>query len=252
MTSEHVSPNEDSGRDARAAVNAPTSRRRAWLALVILVPAPTIGTMCGLLAPDGAAFGDVVYAIAKVWLFTLPVIWLLLVERRPISWSKPAHGGFGVGAIIGLAMLLAIVGGYLILGRHVIDPQTARDAAARTGLDDPTRYILFAAYLTFINALLEEYVWRWFVFEKCEVGLAGRQVGAILLAALFFTIHHTVALSIQFAWPAVVLGTIGVFGAGAVWSWLYQRYRSVWVPFVSHIFADIGVFIAGWLIIFSG
>ncbi len=227
-----------------------SSRRSAWIALAILVPAPTIGTTFGLLGPDDDVVGEAVYVASKVWLFGLPLIWLLLVDRRSISLSPPRQGGTLVATAIGLGMLAVIVGGYLLFGHALVDSQSAREIAEGTGLVDPRRFILFAAYITFINALLEEYVWRWFVFEKCEIGLSGRPAIAVLLAALFFTVHHTVALAIQFDWIVVVLGSIGVFVAAAIWSWMYQRYRSVWVPYISHILADIGVFIVGWMILF--
>ena len=43
-----------------------------------------------------------------------------------------------------------------------------------------------------------------------------------------------------------ILATIGVYIGGIMWSWLYLRYRSIWVPFISHAIVDIMMFtIAG-------
>ena len=36
-----------------------------------------------------------------------------------------------------------------------------------------------------------------------------------------------------------------------IWSGLYAKYRSVWIPFISHAFADIAVFGIGAYLIFQ-
>jgi membrane protease YdiL (CAAX protease family) len=64
-------------------------------------------------------------------------------------------------------------------------------------------------------------------------------------------IHHTVALRIQFGWEITILGSLGVFLSGVVWSWCYLRYRSVWPGFVSHILADAAIFLVGWRLLFG-
>lgn len=102
---------------------------------------------------------------------------------------------------------------------------------------------------TFFNSLLEELIWRWFVYRKCEILVPGLQ--AVVLSALFFTIHHTFGLAAYFDWRVTVLGSLGVFFAAAVWSWCYLTYRSIWTGYISHIFADIAIFIIGWQLIFG-
>lgn len=227
--------------------------RSAVIALLLLVPVPSIGVAAAMLL-DLGDLGNTIYAIAKVWLIALPAFWYIVVDRQRISLGRLPDAGrnaFGVGLAFGTAMAAAIIGGYWFIGRQIIDPEQVRDIATQTGLIDLRTYIGLALYLTFVNALVEEYVWRWFTFRQTEriVGTQ-RRVIAIGLAALFFTIHHTFALIAQFDWLVVVLGSLGVFAGGAIWSWLYQRYRSIWVCYVSHILADVGVFVVGWHILF--
>jgi hypothetical protein len=104
-------------------------------------------------------------------------------------------------------------------------------------------------YLSTINALLEEYVWRWFVFRRCE-DLAGGWPAAVL-AGLFFTVHHVFALRAQFGWNVTVLGSVGVFAGGVIWSWCYLRYRSIWPGYISHVLADVAFLVIGGLILFG-
>jgi membrane protease YdiL (CAAX protease family) len=100
-----------------------------------------------------------------------------------------------------------------------------------------------------LNSLMEEYVWRWFVFRKFEVLLGGKL--AVPATALAFTAHHVIVLAAQFDWPIALLGSCGVFIGGTVWSWLYLRYRSIWPGYVSHAIADAAIFIIGYTLIFN-
>ena len=95
--------------------------------------------------------------------------------------------------------------------------------------------------------MLEEYVWRWFVFRKCELLMGGRL--AVPFCAILFTVHHTLALTVWVQWQLSMLASLGVFLGGSIWSGLYLRCRSIWPPYVCHIFADIAIFIIGWELI---
>jgi membrane protease YdiL (CAAX protease family) len=229
----------------------PTSNNRALLALILLVPAPTIGVAAAMLVPAtaGTPLGQGIYAAAKVWLIVLPAVWWLFVDKGKPSWSPPRKGGFGVGILLGLAISAAIFGAYALFGRQFIDAANVRAAAEQSGIAEPWRYISLAAYLCTINALLEEYVWRWFVFRKCEALVKAGWV-AVALSAMLFTVHHVLALAAQFDWLMTTVASIGVFIGGAVWSWCYLKYRSIWPGFVSHVIVDIAIFVIGWQLIF--
>jgi uncharacterized protein len=230
-------------------------RWRAIAALLLLVPVPTIGVYFGMWDEEtaGTTTGDAIYLAGKAWLVILPVTWLLLIERGRISWSPPKHGGFGFGIASGMAIALVIVAAWLLLGEAIVDRQTAREAAELAGLDDPVRYLLLAVYICTINVLIEEYAWRWFCFRQCERLIPAWHGGAaILLCAAFFTLHHVFALAAKFGTVAIILGSLGVFVGGCIWSICYVRYRSIWPGFVSHAIADVAIFAIGWHIIFGG
>ncbi|MFW6060879.1 MAG: type II CAAX prenyl endopeptidase Rce1 family protein [Phycisphaeraceae bacterium] len=230
----------------------PASRRRALTALLLLVPAPTVGVLASLWLLPGTMIGQLIYGAAKVWLLLLPMVWWRWVERGAWSWSPPRRGGFAVGATLGLVISGIIIAGYGMLGTTIIDNDRLQTVAARNNLTDPTRYLLLAAYLTLINAALEEYVWRWFVFRQCETVLRGAGLLAVLAAAAMFTLHHFIALKLQFGWTVTLLGSLGVFIGGATWSWLYLRYRSIWPAYLSHALVDAAVFLVGWWLLFGG
>jgi hypothetical protein len=120
-----------------------------------------------------------------------------------------------------------------------------------TGLTNKAVFIAGMIYWIFLNSLLEEYVFRWFVTTK-SISLLGSELGGILLSALMFTLHHTLALHLfGFEWWQTVMASFGLIAAAAIWSWLYVRYKSIWVCWVSHAICDVAVFGIGYLVIFG-
>jgi len=71
-----------------------------------------------------------------------------------------------------------------------------------------------------------------------------------LVSAGVFVAHHTIALSAYVPWWMNGVCSLGVFLGGAMWSWLYLRYRSIWPGWVSHAFADVAIFVIGWVVLF--
>ena len=231
---------------------ASRTRKRALIALLLTVPAPSIGVIAAMILWPKESFGligPVIFGVCKAWMLLVPVAWRLLIDRAPLSLSPARQGGFGVAAMSGMAIAAVILGAGFLLGPSLIDFDHARHMAEQNGIGTIEAYLAGIAYWVLVNSVLEEYVYRWFIFEKCEQ--LAPSWAAVVLSALFFTIHHVIALRVQFDWPATVLGSLGVFIGGAVWSWLYRRYRSIWPGYLSHAIADIAVFTLGWWIIFG-
>lgn len=229
---------EDGGSNSGAG-----SGSRAWLALALLVPAPSIGALCGLWIWPGSV-GSSIWMLSKVWLLLFPLVWWLRVDGQRVSGSPLRRGGVGTGLATGAFIAGAILLTYWLFGDRLVDPVRLREMAAKNRLADPAVYLGLVAYLSFVNSLAEEYVWRWFVFTKCE-RVMSRSL-AVVVSGFFFMIHHAVALSAQFGWEVTVLGSVGTFVGGVVWSLCYLRYRSVWPGYLSHILADLAVFAVGW------
>jgi membrane protease YdiL (CAAX protease family) len=224
-------------------------RKLALIALLLVGLAPTVSIFISF-GTDGGIISQIAYFISKIWLLVIPLIWYLKVDGGKLSLSKPKQGGYAMATGLGLGMSGVIFGAWLIVG-DLIDGGLLRDAVEPVGLLDLRLYVGGVIYWTVLNSLLEEYVFRWFLVVKSEA-LVGTGTPAILLSAFIFVIHHTFALLFfGFPWWANLLASVSLFVGGAIFSWLYIRYRSVWMPYIAHAICDIAVFGIGAIIIFG-
>jgi len=227
-------------------------RRRSILALALLVPVPTLGSLAAFVFFPGP-LGQGIYFAAKLWVAALPLVWRLRVDRQRVSLSPLAAGRrrSGIGFGLGLGLLLGgiILGFWELWGHQLVDVEHLAQVEREVGLTTPVRFVAFALYLMLVNSAMEEYVWRWFAFVHCETLVGAR--AAIVLSGLFFTLHHAVTFSVQFAPAAAALASLGVFVGGCSWSWCYLRFRSVWPGWISHVCADLAGLWIGWTLLFG-
>lgn len=224
-------------------------RKNALLALLLLIPVPSLGTLIGMELAKGPV-GSAIFMALKLWLFGLPLFWHVVVDRQKPRVPRPSWNGMPAAIITGSLIVVVILAAYWFLGRTWLDEADIakmRAEAEKMGLTNPWVYLLGALYWCTINSILEEYVWRWFVFTRLEKLVPA--IPAVLLSGLLFTVHHVIALQVYFETRIVVLASLGTFIGGVTWSWIYLRYRNIWAAYVSHVFADVVIFVIGWLLI---
>jgi len=219
-------------------------KKKSIIALLLLIPAPSIGVVCGMYLYPDTVFGKSVYLSSKVWLFAFPVLWLLLVEKGRVCLSPVKKGGLLTGLLTGIGISLMILIVYIFLGNKLINISFFAEKIKDIGLGNKYLYLGCALYWILVNSVLEEYVWRWFVAEKAENLLP--KSGAIILSALGFTLHHILALAILVNISGVIFFSLGVFAGGAIWSFMYLKFRSIWPCYLSHAIVDLCIFSIGW------
>ncbi len=235
--------------------------RSAWLALALIAPALSVGVVMSMIVAPGP-IGKAVFVACKLWVVALPVIWWKLIDKQPLSGSPVKRGGCWLGAALGLLIAGAIGGAYWLLGDTLIPPAdkaVMRAAAVDNGLANKWLYLAMCAYWITLNSLVEEYAFRWFITSKFDEALRGtvaskktRMWLAIFGSAAVFTIHHVIAMRAQgLGWPVTILANVGVFAGGSIWSWLYEKYESIWPAYISHAIVDIPIFVIGWHLIFG-
>ena len=216
----------------------------ALLALVLVGIAPTVSIVTGFALKAGV-IAVFVFILTKIWIFALPCYWHLKIDQQQISWSKPKNGGFMVATGLGLGMIVIIFAAYLLLGELMVDEEILRTLLEPVGLTVAWKLGLAILFWVFVNSVLEEYVFRWFITSKAEILLNGKWK-PIFLSAAIFTLHHTIALSFFISPLGNLIASCGVFVGGSIFSWVYVTYRSVWVAWITHALADVAIFAIAW------
>ncbi|MBC8202562.1 MAG: CPBP family intramembrane metalloprotease [Planctomycetes bacterium] len=227
--------------------------QKACLALVLILPAPLIGVSCSFYLPPIRSIytheievGKIIWAAAKLWLIALPVVWLLFVDNGKLSWSPAKKKGIAAGLLWSIPVVLIIFATHWLAKGLLIDPE-AKATIDELGISTPAKFFIFASAMSLGNSLMEEYVWRWFVFSKFKI-LVGVWP-AIVLSAFFFTVHHIVIVwNIGSLW-LVVLSSFGLFSGAIIWGWLYNKYNSIWPAWICHVAADTAIMCIIWWII---
>jgi hypothetical protein len=219
-------------------------KSRNLAALVLILPAPIIGVLCSFYVPE---VGEAIWLFAKIWLVVLPVFWLFYVDKGRLSWSSTNAKGIIAGLLWSIPFAAIIFLTYLLAKDSLMSQADAKATIEMMGISSPAKFLIFASAMSLGNSLMEEYVWRWFVFSKFKVLLGVWP--AIILSAFFFTVHHVVILWDFGSLSLVFLGSSGLFVGGVIWGCLYNKYNSIWPGWICHVAADATIMWIVWRII---
>jgi membrane protease YdiL (CAAX protease family) len=227
-----------------------TSLAAHRLALAFALLWPTLATYGYFVLWSGDESMSLLYGAAKLLQFAFPLAWVLGVQRRRIKLQRPNVAGLLWGLGFGLCVAAAGLGayyGFLKSSRFFAEtPALVTAKLEDMGLTTPGRFFAFALFLSLPHALFEEYYWRWFTFG--ELRRVAPVPLAIAISSLGFMAHHVLVIHAYLAgfWLMIALLSLCVAVGGAVWAWLYHRYRSIYGPWVSHFLVDCVIMYIGY------
>jgi membrane protease YdiL (CAAX protease family) len=228
----------------------PNMSRADQAAIAVAIVLPTLVTWLYFeAAADQPTLTLVAFSVGKTVQFALPLAWVLLVQRQRLRLSWPTAAGLPIAAGFGLAVAAAM----LLLYYRVLGPagffaapaEEVRRKVAQFGVTSPAGFAVMGLFYSLIHSLLEEYYWRWFVFGQLRRGLS--LWPAVALSSVAFTAHHVIVLVRYFGWdsPATWLFVLGIAIGGAAWAWVYDRSKSLYGPWLSHLIVDAAIFWIG-------
>ena len=232
--------------------------KRDWAVLAFGMVFPTLMSwvyFVGLAEETGKAnpVAQAVYAVGKIVQFGFPVLYCLLFARERLRFSAPNRRGLLVAVLFGLVVdagMLALYFGAL-RGTALMEVATGEilNKIREFNIATPVTFIAFAGFISLVHSLLEEYYFRWFIF-----GLLRRYLqlpAAIVLSSLAFMAHHVIVLAVYFRGEVAFVTAVLPFSlciaiGGAAWAWLYERSRSLYAPWLSHLLVDAAIMAIGY------
>jgi membrane protease YdiL (CAAX protease family) len=159
-----------------------------------------------------------------------------------------------MGVIFGCGVVAAMFLLYTLVLPETLVTQLDQKVQAKvesTGMASPIRFLGLSLFYVAGHSFLEEYYWRWFVFDQLQQKMSMWK--ANLIAGLGFMAHHVVLLGTFFGWDSIFtyVLSLSIAVGGMVWAWLFNRrcgFRAAWL---SHAIVDAGIFALGMLILFA-
>ncbi len=211
--------------------------------LAVLFLLPAIRTS---LAVQLEILPEVLYPLFQLTMIAIPIlIWhgrgLSRMEAFDLAGVKRTSGLPGL--IIGAIMAGGILAGYYTVLAPMLDPAPILAKVQSLGL--LKWYWLMAVVMSLWNSLYEEYYWRAFLVSELGKWTTSTLAICVITGSLF-GLHHLSVLSQIFDMPLAVMFTFGTVAAGAVWAWMRRRGYSIWDCYISHILADLAIFLIGY------
>jgi membrane protease YdiL (CAAX protease family) len=216
-----------------------------WQAVLLALIFPTAATWAYFVLLAGSTYAQAVYASGKLLQFAFPVCWVALWHRRRLRPAAPSSSGVGQGLALGLivvAAMMALYYGYLKTSPILASaPVEIAKKMVDFRVDSPAKYLALAAFISLLHSLLEEYYWRWFVFGQLRRSLPF--AAAAVISSLGFMAHHVLVVGgfLKSYGLATWLFSLCVAVGGFLWAWIYQRTRSLYGPWLSHVAIDAGL-----------
>lgn len=226
------------------------------LALGVALVLPSLVTLVYFvwLADRPSGWQQFAYGLGKLAQFSLPVLFVCVIQRRSLAIGRCALSGLVEGALMGTGILAAMAlfyfGWFRTGGIPPAALQALRDKMSGLGVASPARFLALGVFYALGHSLLEEYYWRWFVYRQWRAQFS-RPI-AVALSAAGFTAHHVLVLGEYFGWRSaqslflVMFFSLAVGIGGVLWAWLYERQGSIYGVWISHLLVDAGIFAVGY------
>lgn len=228
----------------------------SWM-LMLAIAFPSLFTWIYFvsLAGHASSWQQLAYAIGKGLQFSLPVMWVFGVERRPMQWSWPSwrHRGVAEGGLSGALIALATLAIYLGFLREAPWFSAVQNQIVSKvegfGISSASGFLALSVFYSAVHSGLEEYYWRWFVFGQLRERT--RWITAATVSSLGFMAHHVILLAAYFGWNSALTYflSFSVAVGGWYWAWLYHRTGRLTGSWLSHLLVDAGIFGVGYLIV---
>lgn len=197
-----------------------------------------------ILAKNGQV-ASAIYTFTKILLIILPIYWIITKEKNTATHYHKKS--VILGLISGLIIMGTVLGTFFIFSNYFFQFKPII-LSKITNLHLSNHYILFALFLSIIHSGIEEYYWRWFIFNGLQTKF--NATIATLMAGVAFSLHHYIVLSQLFPLSITIIFGLSIMLAGIIWCQIYNRTNSLIGSWISHICADLAIMTVGYMLIF--
>lgn len=190
---------------------------------------------------DDSPWAQPVYGIVKLTIVLFLLVWILKKPPLPSMIFRWKWNDSAKGLLWGILCAISIVGAAWLAQTTLFSALPAIQQKMTAFPILQNHFWSAAILFSLAHSLFEEWYWRHFVGRGLELYLHPSL--ALTLGSLAFTAHHIIILGYLFPWWFTIIGSISIFLGGAIWSLLYKKTDNLLTPWISHILADLAIFV---------
>ena len=180
----------------------------------------------------------------KVILFGVVPFFILLKFSNFALMFKLKWESVWRSALLGIAVYIGIVGGYLLL-RDVIDFSNITASLNDSVGVNASNFIFVALYISIVNSFLEEFFFRGFGYTILKS--LGR-IFAYIICSILFALYHVAMMIGWYDWWVFSIAIVGLFGAGVIFQLLNERSETIYTSWIVHMCSNLGINTVGFIL----
>ncbi len=189
----------------------------------------------------------IIIVLQKVLSFIIiPLFVWYYLKERPWKFGKITKESFVYGITFWVLSAVIIYVSYFIL-KDQIDWQSINSSLETRWITAVT-FIFVFVYIMFWNSLIEEYFFRWFIFNSL---LKFNKFLAFIFSSFLFSFYHMAIFWTWFSWYLIVLALIGLFIGSLFFSWLFIKTKWIWWAYIFHIIVDLIIVVIWYIQLFK-
>lgn len=209
-------------------------KRAAGIVILVLLCCGCMAFVETVIEPPYA-----IKSLTKVLCFlAVPAAYCLLAKETPAdALNLPLRKLPGL-LLIGGAIYLVIMLAYAVSSRFFDYGALVANLSGDQNVAGDS-FLPVALYISFVNSLIEEVMFRLFGFLLLS-RYASRRF-AYLFSSIAFAVYHIGMIGQSFPPLLLVLSLLGLAAGGLIFDYVDERYRSMYCSWFIHMFADFAI-----------
>lgn len=187
----------------------------------------------------------IVKSFIKIGVFGGGLLSYMLLYKEKLTVFRIEKRQLLKPVLLAVGTYFVILGGYA-LTKQFIDYSSITGTLTSTIGVSRENFLYVSLYISFVNSLLEELLFRGYCFLTLRKHLGQKR--SAVFAALLFAVYHGGVLDGWFNIGIYVLMLALLFIAGMFFNWLDDKTDSVLSSWLPHMFANFGINTVGFLL----
>jgi membrane protease YdiL (CAAX protease family) len=191
--------------------------------------------------------GYMVKSISKILIFFIGgmlIQRMLGIRRERSSLGKMSGISLRKLVFLGAAAFVSVLGAFAVLRTQI--NLTAISGEIENALHvNSGNFIAVGIYITIVNAALEEYFFRGFLFINLKKNSSRERFFAYMYSSLLFSFYHLSIFRTWFDPRLLAVALVGLVVAGTFFNFLDEKSDSILYSYIVHACGDVAIILIG-------